>query len=277
MPYTKSGIFYTAKPTVSGSVASRMRGQYGGGYKGGPKYQPGYYRTYGSKTTVPRTRGVFSQAGENKYFDTELAKTAIPASADWAGTELDPDTVPVASINTLFAPVKGNGINNRIGRTVKVKKIRFRGYLVADKQANQSASDNAGAVRIMLVQDTQTNATQMSGEDCMQDPTTNSAEISINSFQSLANLGRFKILRDKKFNYQPPQASFDGTNIEQYGQGRLFKWNIKFNKPVLVHFNETNGGTIADIVDNSFHILATCTSTDAAYELAYQTRIVYCE
>ncbi len=74
---------------------------------------------------VPRSSPAVSRGwavpGEMKYFDAERANVAIGASVDWTATEVDP-----ATLNTLFAPVKGTGINNRIGRKVHVHKVKIR-------------------------------------------------------------------------------------------------------------------------------------------------------
>ncbi len=167
-------------------------------------------------TTVPRSRGVYAH-GEMKYFDTELAKEALTASTAWTGTEHNPDTVPVAAINTLFAPTVGSAINQRIARQVKVYKLKMRGTFETPKQATQNTSEEATEVRLLIVLDTQTNATPMSGEDLMKDPTTNTAAMAINSFQSLANLGRFRVLKDKTYLIQRPTVGDGGTDFQQYG------------------------------------------------------------
>ena len=111
----------------------------------------------------------------------------------------------------------------------------------------------------------------------MRSPTTASSTIAIHSFQSLANLGRFKVLKDKTFTMQNPNSSYDGTNIEQQGLKRTFKFVIKFAKPVTVSFNAVNGGTISDIVDNSWCIYATAASSQLSPTMEYTGRAYYKE
>lgn len=227
--------------------------------------------------TGRRYAQIMGAQGEMKYFDSELTATALVASTDWTGTEFDPDTVPVASINTLFAPIRGTGINNRIGRAVNVMKVKVRGLISVAAQANQSAADSASYVRLALVQDMQTNTAQAQGEDVFRDPTTASSHVAATSFQSLANLGRFKVLKDLKINLGDPNAVFDGTNIEQQGIIRMFEMNVEFKTPVVVHFNATNGGTIADIVDNSWHIYCNCSSIALVPSIIYSARVAFKE
>jgi len=238
----------------SGSVKGKKRGM--------KKPRRGY-------TTVARTRGVYAQ-GEMKYYDTGVSLTAITASTDWTGTEIDPTT-----LNTLFVPVLGTGIANRIGKEVKVHKLKMRLAINSDKQIDQTACDAGSLCRVILYQDTQTNATQAQGEDVME--TGASALLSLLNFQNINNFGRFKLLKEKYISVQNPNVSYDGTNLEQCGLIYHWKWNITFKKPLSIRFNATNGGSVADIVDHSFHIIAITSSTALAPTLSYRVRTCFKE
>lgn len=226
----------------------------------GPRRRIGY-------STVPRTRGAYA-TGEMKYFDTEYS-AVVAAQDNWTGTEADP-----ATFLTLVVPQVGAAINQRIGREVKIYRIKIRGYVTTAKQTNQTATDNPSAVRIVLYLDKQTNATQAQGEQLFATSTTGGG---VNSFQNTANFGRFWVLKDKMVRFDGPNLSWDGSNIEQQGQIRTFKMNCWLKAPVSMRFNATNGGTIADIVDNSFHVLANATNTDLAPTLSYVCRVCYKE
>lgn len=219
--------------------------------------------------SVPRTRGA-QVAGEMKYFDTRLALSAIPSVAAWTGTEFDP-----ATFNTLCVPTVGSAINQRIGREIKVLKIKIHGHILCSNQVTQSDTDLPTDVRIALVQDLQTNAAQMQGEQVFSATTT--ADEAPLTFQNIDNFGRFRVLKDKNITFQNPSLAWDGTNVFQGGLIRHFKWSIKFNKPVSVRFNATNGGSVADIVDNSFHVVANSSSTELAPQLSYLCRVCYKE
>ncbi|WP_445775590.1 hypothetical protein [Shewanella sp.] len=205
-----------------------------------------------------------------KYYDTFLNASAITATTTWAGSELDP-----ATILTLCAPVKGTGINNRIGREVNVHKIKIRGMVNVPSQVDQTAKDAAFYARLILVMDTQTNAAQMAGESLMANPGAATANLTVNTFQNLDSLGRYRVLKDKNFTLQNPATSWDGTNIEQNGLVRPFKWTHTFKTPIKVRFNEANNGDIGDIVDNSFHIIGTIAAAGLAPTLSYQCRVSY--
>lgn len=222
--------------------------------------------------TVPRTRGPYG-FGEMKYFDTERTVSAIPSvSADWQGTEFPPN---VGTPNTLCVPTTGSAINQRIGRKVKLFKLRVHGVISVPAQSDQTAGDIGAFVRVLLVHDKQTNATQAQGEEIMSSQST--AFNQPNAFQSLASLGRFKILRDEKIDIDVPVISYDGTNLEQAGAMRHFDFNVVFKKPIEISFNATNGGTISDIVDHSFCIYAITSSTALVPAMNYVARAYYKE
>ncbi len=220
-------------------------------------------------TTVPRTRGWAAQ-GEMKYFDSSRAAIALTASADWTGTEVDP-----ATLNTLFVPTQGAAINQRIGQGCDIHKIKIRGTINVPAQVNLTAASTASIVRIILVQDMQTNASQVQGETIMD--SFGDSVRNIHAFQNVDNFGRFRVLKDRKINMQDPNISWDGTNMEAMGLTKIFRLNCNFATPIRVRFNATNGGSIADIVDNSFHVIAMATNISLAPTILYTCRVCFKE
>lgn len=220
-------------------------------------------------SSVARTRGAPVQ-GEMKLYDTFLAPTAIPSVAAWTGTEFDP-----ATLNTLFVPVVGAGVNQRIGKSVKVMKIKITGCIFCAAQIDATAADQPTVVRLILHQDMQTNSAQAQGEQVMQ-PTTNAGEAPF-TYQNNDNFGRFKVLKDKLISLQNPAISWDGTNMEQNALVKTFKITKIFKEPVEIRFNNTNGGTVADIVDNSFHVIANSFNATLVPQITYYARINYKE
>ena len=144
-------------------------------------------------------------------------------------------------------------------------------------QSRSRVADASSVIRLALVQDMQTNSAQAQGEKVFTPPATATASLAVESFQNIDNFGRFRVLKNKFFVFQNPTLSWDGTNMEQSGLVKRFKWTIKFRRPVQVRFNATNGGTIADIVDNSWHIMANNNSTDLTPYLLYNCRVCYKE
>lgn len=271
MPYTKSGISYTAKPTTvraspyQRSVAAR--------YARGPT-RPSFPRS-SKPVFVMRTPGA-KAAGETKYFDSQRSATAVPASTGWLATEIDP-----ATLNTLVCPTQGAQINNRIGRKIILKKLRIRGVITPTVQSDAADVTVPRSYRIIVFQDQQTNGAQAQGEDVMKAPTTATAPLAFSSFQSLANFGRFRVLKDKIYSDRNAVAFNDAaaTGSMVAGQNIPFKINLKFARGIPIHFNSSNGGVgdgdVGDIVDNSFHVLMQANSTSGASTVQYQCRAVY--
>jgi len=234
--------------------------------------------------SVPRTRGA-AVTGEMKYFDADLNSTNIAAvTTTWVvGTILDPLTTinigaaAVANPLNLCSPVVGAALNQRIGRQIKVHQIKVQGTITVPVQAAQNTADNSGLIRMVIVQDTQTNAAQMTGAQLFQDAT--AAATTINTYQNPNGFGRFKVLKEKKFTVGNENMAGEvaAANVIIAGQKRYFKCNYKFKVPVVVHFNATNGGTVADIIDNSFHIIIGSDNVSVGTQLAYYSRVSFKE
>jgi len=235
-------------------------------------------------TSVARTRGA-AVTGEMKYYDSSLNDSALSAvTSTWvAGTLKDPDTsinlgsAAVANPGCLCVPTVGAALNQRVGRKITVRKIKVHGTIQIAAQAAQAAADSANKFRIVLVQDMQTNAAPMTSAQLFNDANAVQPTVTLNSFQNPNNFGRFRVLKDKMLTISNLNlAGSPATNdVIQASMRREFKFSVNFKKPVEVHFNATNGGTVADIVDNSFHIICGVENTAYAPTMSYYARVCY--
>jgi len=257
-------------PTKAEMAAKRLKTSSGG------KRRKGF-------SGVPRTQGA-AVVGEMKYMDSELTPTAITAvTTTWpAGTNKDPSTTinlgaaAVATPQNLCSPTVGSALNQRIGRQIQVLKIKVRGTVFFAPQTPANGGETSAKCRILLVQDKQTNAGLMTGAQLMRDAST--GIVTINSFQNPDNFGRFRVLKDVTYNLQDPNTYTDAVPAPaSHGRKTNFKFNVNFKKPVVVHFNATNGGTGADIVDNSFHIFCGVDQDGLSPLLSYYSRVAYKE
>jgi len=219
---------------------------------------------------VPRTMGPFAVT-ESKYFDSHLNATAIAEGTAWTATELDP-----ATLLTLCVPSEGSDIDNRIGRRIEVYKIALRGVIRVTVLQDQADMIPPPAYRLILYLDQQSNGTQSQGEELMGAPGAASAALTFNTFQNLANLGRFRVLRDITLRSHVSTAVTDGANTSSQIIADIpFKMTVRFRQPISMKFNASNGGTIGDIVDNSFHLIGQKSSTAFESALSYQCRTYY--
>lgn len=219
---------------------------------------------------VPRVPGNPMSMTERKYFDTELNQATLATlSSSWSGTEVDPST-----LNTLFCPQTGTNFNTRIGRKVCLKSLRLHGYVEYPAGQNDSSAllDSPILIRVILYQDKQTNGVQSQGEDVIS---SGAGSVAVAMFQNAVNFGRFRVLKDKKISLNITATNFDGTDTSMTGNLRSFNWNIRFRKPLIINFNSTNGGTVADIVDHSFHVIAGVNRADTGARLSYKARAVF--
>lgn len=225
------------------------------------------FGTQPARTFVPRSVGTPLAITERKYFDSDTLSVALAQlTTNFAGGELDP------AANSIFTPVTGDDFNNRTGRKVQVVNLKGNVRVDVPAQADQTAVDSACLIRLLLVMDRQTNAAQLNSEDVITSGAGAGATL---MFQNPAFFGRFRVLKDKRITLHPVVAAYDGANVEQGGVTRHFKFNIKFKKPVVVHFNGTNGGTIADIIDNSFHLIGGTSNSTMAPTVVAKWRTTF--
>lgn len=232
----------------SGSVgsASAKKRFRTGRYAYARRYRPIYVRPgYGA---IGRTPGG-AVIGEMKYFDTVRTSTSVPRSNTWAGTTEDP-----APFNTLCVPIVGAGYNQRIGKEINIIKLKIRGQFQLPAIEGYANGQPPVTIRYGIFQDMQTNGTQADGSLVMT-PTA-AVDDAPFTFQNIDNFGRFKVLKDRTTLIQDPNLAGDTTAHDVNGKSSLFKMTIKFRQPIKVRFNNTNGGTIADIIDNSLHFYA---------------------
>lgn len=196
--------------------------------------------------------------GELKYYD-ENGSGSI-AFNTWTGSELDP-----AGTLCLFAPIQGSGDSERDGRQAIIKSIHVNGRIYRN---NVTGISNAAVVHMILVQDTQTNGAQLNGEDVYMDSGNREFQ-----YRNMDHSSRFKVLWSKRLVLNPEAIGYNTTvpQWETANASRLFEIN-KNNLNIPVSFNG-NAGTIADITDNSIHLIATSNSSSA--DVIYQSRVKF--
>lgn len=224
-------------------------------------------RVLRSRNARLRRRNV-STAGflgiETKYVDYSYSG-AVVSDANMASGEADP-----ATVLCLNGCAQGDGETQRDGRDYTIKSLFINGQISAATQANQTQGDDNLPVFIAVVHDTQTNGAQLDSELVFTNPAANANRCAL-PFRNMKYLKRFKILWSKTFTIETPSISYDGTNVEQMGARPIaFKVALP-NLGIKVNCKDT-GATIADITDNSLHVLAFTGSTNLVPTLQYNSR-----
>lgn len=204
---------------------------------------------------VQRALGV-----ELKTFDT--VKTGNSIVAAWAGAEADP------AAGCLGVPTQGNGNSNRDGTKIVVKSLQVQGYLYRGLASDQNDVRYPALVQVSLVMDTQSNGAQLNAEDVYVDTSP-----IVPARRVIANTSRFKVLRTETFCIQDSIAFNDGAATGSLSSNMYqFNWYVKMNQ-VMNFVNSAGGGTVADIKDVSFHVIAGGTTYSTTVTMDYNFRM----
>lgn len=190
-----------------------------------------------------RTREILGV--ELKYFDT--TKTDTTVSATWAGGEIDP------AGNCLFYPTRGSAGNNRDGDKCIMKQIMIRGAIYRNQGSDQADVNAPTSVRVALVLDRQTNGAQLNAED-VYDTTVHAASEQQFAFRKLDSMNRYQILWSQLFSLHDNVTMADGANTASKA-GISIPFTVIKNVNIPVAFTG-NAGSVADISNNSLHVIA---------------------
>lgn len=230
--------------------------------------------SYGKSSYAARKRQANFRTGgfrmqEQKFIDNKKLGDSFAVS--WAGGEMDP-----ATVLSLNGCPQGDSESERIGRAQYVNSIYVKGWCesgIANEVTLGAAGGSPDAiVRIILLVDTQTNGAQLNAEDVMKTIATGE---DVNSVRNLEFTTRFKILKDKTYKIPVMNGNYSATTTKfSCAKGLVpFKIGYKFREPMKVQYTGA-GGDIANINDNSIHIIGTA-STSTASKLTYNARCRY--
>jgi len=202
---------------------------------------------------------------ELKFYDTTLGFTAVAGPTDASGGEMDPSATSMIS-----TPAVGDGEQSRDGKRIIIKNVQIKGVL--NKDASEDAGNpNGGAiVTVYLVLDTQSNGAQLNSEDVFKN-LSGSAGLAAQPLRNLLFGPRFRIIKSETFDFNTP-TSAEGDNLHSSaGLQRCFEWFQKMD--MIVNFNAGTTASIANVIDNSLHVIAYASNTSPAITLAYNARI----
>ncbi len=201
---------------------------------------------------------------ELKFYDQSL-NSNINTNTDGSGIEEDPSATIL--LNTV---TQGDGESQRDGRKLIMKSIFVSGTIQIPAVADQTAPEQLPHVAIWLVLDTQTNGATIVSENVFVNK---SADIlgGTSLMRDMKFTSRYRILDKVEFVCTPPMLSGDSTNFDM--QGSITKWKLSANLNNMPVLYSGTTETVANIIDNSLHILATCTSATMAPAITYNSRL----
>jgi len=227
---------------------------------------------YNGKVAAARA---FLAAPELKFFDTYLLTTDCGESATLSDGLVSNFAGPIAN-GPLFNPGLGDGLNARNDRACLVRSWHVKGSLQVLPIDNGTKIPEGISVFLALIQDKQTNGAQCTAADVFVNGS--GSQNLLMCLQRNPHRGaRFEVLRSEIIDMKP--IDFEVLDILTPDQtASVGQWaHFEFFIPVdtVVNF-KGNAGTIADIVDNSWHIYAVRTPHNAvALEKYAPCRIVF--
>jgi len=240
-----------------GGYAGKKMRPAGSGY-GGP------FSKYTRRTgRTPRNARIGGFLGiETKFFDVEAENDAFTAT--WAAME--------PATTNLTAIAQGDGESNRDGRKYAIKSIHIKGFIEVPQQESQTAPIADQYCRIVLVLDTQTNGAQLTATDVMDGGL---AEDTL-AFRNLQFSKRFIVLFDKKITLHVGRANMNEGAVNLFASPTIrvpFSYNKTFSTPIQVLMSGTTAD-IANVTDNSIHMIGVSESTIATLSYQCRTRFV---
>jgi len=203
---------------------------------------------------------------EKKFYDTGLAQTVLVSSAGCSGGEMDPSATSMIS-----TPAQGDSEQNREGKRIVIKSCMINGLVSSAPQETQANPPPVLKVYVALVLDTQSNGAQLNSEDVFKN-TIADATLSAVPQRNLLYAQRFRILKSEVFDLDLRTLSHVAADSFSYcGVSVPFQWYVPMD--LVVNFNAGTTSSIANVIDNSLHVVAFCSSATQASYLAYNARI----
>ncbi len=213
------------------------------------------------RTVARRNRRTGGFMGiETKFLDSSYAKTDIVAAI--AGSEADPTT-----LLSLNATAQGDGESNRDGRRQMIKSVKVHGTVRLTAVEAATVALDARTVFVACVLDTQTNGSQFNAEDVFTGTTPE------RPFRNMQYVDRFKVLFAKTYDLAHPSMSNEAAANTLAANGLAVSFNINKKLALPVTYTGTTG-VIANISDNSIHMLAIASSASVC-TLEYNARCTF--
>lgn len=203
---------------------------------------------------------------ERKFYDTSLVDTALTNEAAAANGEKDP-----SATSMITTPSQGDSEQQRDGKQISMLYIEIVGSVNFFGEEGKTAPVVDRGAFIAVVLDTQTNGAQMNSEDCFKN-TSADATLGIDLYRNLLFGKRFKVLKQVKIQAPPTLSSYAANTIDTSGYTYHFKWFIPMNG-LRVNFNGGTTASVANVVDNSVHVIAYKSETAETVNFGYNARL----
>jgi len=198
---------------------------------------------------------------EKKFLDMAKGNTTVSSNAALTGGELDP--AGVGCTGCLSCPAQGDTEQSRDGKKIVIDGLILKGYVLNPAAVDGGpAADTQVSTKVFLavVLDTQTNGAQLNSEDVFKSL---GNDLLFNSCptKNLLFGNRFRILKSQVFDLTPIGMVQTGTTYVYNAVRRDFDWYIPFKGGLPVNLNSGTDANVANVIDNSLHVVGFSTST----------------
>lgn len=230
------------------------------------KAQPSKRKAKRSRVAKNARTGGF--IGAEVKFKDETREADLQTAATAAGAIIDP-----SSEMCLNGIAQGDGEDQRDGRRYSVTSLHIRGYVLFGAQAGSGVTSDH--VRLLLVQDTQTNAAQMTAANVL-DTAITAVNLQTVLFRNLEYTKRFRVLKD--ITVYKPTTGLAGNqptsgDVESNGCTLPIQIDHSFKSPIKVTCTGTSN-TVASIADNSFHVIGISLNSGNKFRYVSRVRFV---
>lgn len=206
---------------------------------------------------------------ELKYYDTSVTNGDILSPNDCSSGEFDP------LAGCISAPAQGDGATNRDGKKIIIRSVQIKGNVHTTATSGLAAPDVLPQVFVALVLDTQTNGAQLTSEGVFTNPA-NDADLAAEPMRNLLTSPRFKVLKVWKLNFAELGAAVQvttgtGTTFFLPKSFLSFEGYMKLDMPV--NFGSGTTADVANVIDNSLHVIAFATDITMDPKINYNARI----
>jgi len=194
---------------------------------------------------------------ELKFLDCAFNDVVIAqGTSDSTGLELQPTS---GCTDCISIPAQGDGSSNRDGRRWTVKGAWLHGLVEFTAATADTEALPAPAICILMVLDTQANATAISSEDVLNNPSSQPGGLFPTPARNLVNSKRFRILA-KQYIAPAGMSSFNdaagtGTQAPEGPYAVNLSWKGSLECEAI-----GSGASITVASGNAISILAFCSS-----------------
>jgi len=204
---------------------------------------------------------------EKKFYDTYISNVTLDDTVGLTSGMMDPSATSMIS-----TPAQGDTEQSREGKRIVIKSVQVTGLLTNPQIEATSAPPQICTAFVALVLDTQSNAAQCTSDQVFKNGTADVYGIPC-PLRNLLYASRFKVLKTGVFDLNPVSITSNGAadTFSWCAKQQHFNWYLPLD--LVVNFNSGTNASIANVVDNSLHVIAFCDSNYNAPKLTYQARI----